>query len=225
MMFFFPSVRNNHTRNAHEKKIMSCLFRSLGYHVNADPNTTRQRICDYMEKDPLVSGEPISYWIWAQKAPNKAADYQDTDVHTNYLKPYINSMRKPSEWGSAIEIAAFCHMYDARVIVQNIRSNDMKGMSTLGVPMQKNRLLRIEFVPTKQPNQRKEEKHTDNSETGIKGATGTSSSSSSASPSSYSAEVHVSEVSKTSSASASASSSTLPTWEITWSGGHYEPVR
>lgn len=86
---------------------MSCLFNSLSYFIidiNADK--LRKIICDYIEHNPFL--------------------YDDIDVKmaaNNNIDKYVNKMRKTSTWGGAIEIKAFCDIYN---IIVKVKTNDNK---------------------------------------------------------------------------------------------------
>lgn len=99
---------------------MSCLFRALSAHTwNVDTEELRQKICDYLVRDPSISGAPASFWVWADKSRGNE-DYTET-IAKRYLDRYVNEMRRSSTWGGAIEIISFCQMYRARICVYDIR--------------------------------------------------------------------------------------------------------
>jgi hypothetical protein len=90
---------------------MSCLFRSLSYYIqNVNENELRDIIVDYLEKDPILIG-------------------QDTHlkdilkVQNTTISDYTAQMRQRHVWGGAIEIRAFCELFDMKVIVFVIREN------------------------------------------------------------------------------------------------------
>jgi hypothetical protein len=123
---------------------MSCLFNSLSHFIapQTDPQAIRQRICDYLQANsPIIDGMATH-------------DVLQLDS-LNTSDQYIGTMRSPCTWGGAIEIQAACNIWNARIVVHDIRGQDPKS---------------IEFLPV----------------------------------------------------------STVPadkTFELEWSGGHYEPVR
>lgn len=84
---------------------MSCLFRSLSFFVDSvDEDGLRQIICDYLEKNPPLMSDMTLQDILH-------IDGVDTD-------DYVRGMRNPSEWGGAIEIKAFCEIYQVGVVVR-----------------------------------------------------------------------------------------------------------
>lgn len=88
---------------------MSCLFQSLSSFVShQDFIKLRQDICDFLETNPkLVGGEIDLKTI--------------TELDDTSIEDYVRHMRSNSTWGGAIEIRAFCEMYDVNIIVKNIR--------------------------------------------------------------------------------------------------------
>ena len=104
---------------------MSCLFNSMSYFINEDwgPTGIRQRICDYLEKNlPILEGMETCN-VLEMEAP--------TAAH------YISNMRNSSTWGGAIEIQCACNIWNARIIVHDIRSHHSEN----------NNSNKIEFVP------------------------------------------------------------------------------
>lgn len=125
---------------------MSCLFNSLSHFIapQTDPQAIRQRICDYLQANsPIIDGMATH-------------DVLQLDS-LNTSDQYISAMRSPSTWGGAIEIQAACNIWNARIVVHDVRRQEQEQKS-------------IEFLPV----------------------------------------------------------STVPadkTFELEWSGGHFEPVR
>jgi hypothetical protein len=123
---------------------MSCLFNSLSHFIapQTDPQAIRARICDYLQANsPIIDGMATH-------------DVLQLDS-LNTSDQYIGAMRTLTTWGGAIEIQAACNIWNARIVVHDVRGQDPKS---------------IEFLPV----------------------------------------------------------STVPadkTFELEWSGGHYEPVR
>lgn len=86
---------------------MSCLFRSLSAFVSGmSTQTLRNYICDYMLSNPKLYGEDDARLFDILK-------WQGHRYHMNY----IEEMRHPDTWGSAIEIACFVNMFYCRVVV------------------------------------------------------------------------------------------------------------
>ena len=89
---------------------MSCLFNSMSHFIkeHGGPSGIRQQICDYLEKNlPILEGMETRD-VLQLEAP--------TAAH------YISNMRKPSTWGGAIEIQCACNIWNARIIVHDIRN-------------------------------------------------------------------------------------------------------
>lgn len=88
---------------------MSCLFNSLSAFVSVSPQKLRDEICDYIEANPtsLLPGLDEKILL-------------GTDMNR-----YVAAMRQPGTWGGAIEIQAFCQLYDAEVHVTNLRGSDL----------------------------------------------------------------------------------------------------
>ena len=108
---------------------MSCLFNSMSHFIKEDwgPTGIRQRICDYLEKNlPILEGMETRD-VLQLEAPSAAH--------------YISNMRKPSTWGGAIEIQCACNIWNARIIVHDIRSH-----------YSNNKNNKIEFLPLKSEN-------------------------------------------------------------------------
>jgi len=126
---------------------MSCLFNSLSHFIpQTDPQAVRARICDYLQANsPIIDGMATH-------------DVLQLDSLTT-PDQYIGAMRSPSTWGGAIEIQAACAIWNARIVVRDIRSGHGQTQS-------------IEFLPV-----------------------------------------------------SNAINSSDKTFELEWSGGHYEPVR
>lgn len=84
---------------------MSCLFRSLSAFVSSvDEDGLRRIICNYLEQNPKIMDDL------------SLQDILHVDgVHT---LDYVNNMRDPSTWGSALEIRAFCEIYQVGVVVR-----------------------------------------------------------------------------------------------------------
>ena len=108
---------------------MSCLFNSMSHFIKEDggPNGIRQRICDYLEKNlPILEGME-THDVLQLEAP--------TAAH------YISKMRKSSTWGGAIEIQCACNIWNARIIVHDIRSHNSDNNNN-----------KIEFLPLQKSN-------------------------------------------------------------------------
>ena len=116
---------------------MSCLFNSMSHFIKEDggPNCIRQRICDYLEKNlPILEGME-THDVLQLEAP--------TAAH------YISKMRKSSTWGGAIEIQCACNIWNARIIVHDIRIRNNKNNNNNNNNSNNNK---IEFVSLKSEN-------------------------------------------------------------------------
>ena len=126
---------------------MSCLFNSLSHFIapQTDPQAIRARICDYLQANsPIIDG--MSTHDVLQLDSSKTWDH------------YIGAMRASSTWGGAIEIQAACNIWNARIVVHDVRRTQEQTS--------------IEFLPV----------------------------------------------------STNATNATDKTFELEWSGGHYEPM-
>jgi hypothetical protein len=87
---------------------MSCLFISLDYFIKENSYIVRQKICDYLENNnTIIEGLDTKIIL----------DMENTN--------YVTSMRNPSTWGGAIEIQAACNIWNLRIIVKDIRQNNI----------------------------------------------------------------------------------------------------
>jgi hypothetical protein len=85
---------------------MSCLFNSLSYFIKEkSPDDLRQLICDYLLSNPKIMDtidvESVTQW--------------ESGVS---LELYIKNMRNTNVWGGAIEIKAFCEIFNVSVFVK-----------------------------------------------------------------------------------------------------------
>ena len=90
---------------------MSCLFNSLSHFIpQTDPQAIRARICDYLQANsPIIDGMATHDVL--QLDSGSPPDQ------------YIGAMRSPSTWGGAIEIQAACNIWNARIVVHDIRGH------------------------------------------------------------------------------------------------------
>jgi hypothetical protein len=108
---------------------MSCLFNSMSYFIKEEwgPTGIRQRICEYLEKNlPILEGMETCD-VLQLEAPSAAH--------------YISKMRNSSTWGGAIEIQCACNIWNARIIVHDIRTRNNNNNNN-----------KIEFLPLKSEN-------------------------------------------------------------------------
>jgi hypothetical protein len=84
---------------------MSCLFNSISYFLQEDPQVIRNKICDYLHQGhPIISGLNTQEVLEIDGTPN-----------------YVETMRKTSTWGGAIEIQAACNIWSMSVNVIDVR--------------------------------------------------------------------------------------------------------
>jgi len=100
---------------------MSCLFNSLSYFIpQTDPQAIRARICDYLQANsPIIDGMATH-------------DVLQLDS-LNTSEQYIGAMRTLTTWGGAIEIQAACNIWNARIVVHDIRSSHGKTIEFLPI--------------------------------------------------------------------------------------------
>lgn len=86
---------------------MSCLFDSLAKFVNdTNTDTLRGDICHYLSANPkLIDGENVEKTIM--------------NMYGISLPEYINKMSRSEVWGGAVEIKAFCDMFNVAVLVHH----------------------------------------------------------------------------------------------------------
>ena len=91
---------------------MSCLFNSLSHFIapQTDPQAIRARICDYLQANlPIIDGMTTH-------------DVLQLDSGSS-PDQYISAMRASSTWGGAIEIQAACNIWNARIVVHDVRQD------------------------------------------------------------------------------------------------------
>lgn len=91
---------------------MSCLFNSLSRFVQENPQTIRQRVCDFLEGDNILFDDV------------RSSDATMWENNTD-LSKYVSSMRSPSVWGGAIEIKAFCEIWGVAVEVFSVQGKSL----------------------------------------------------------------------------------------------------
>jgi len=86
------------------------------------PHGIRQRICDYLQNNlPILDGME-THDVLKMEAPS--------------YEHYISNMRKSSTWGGAIEIQCACNIWNARIIVHDMRFGNRNNNNN-----------KIEFLP------------------------------------------------------------------------------
>jgi len=106
---------------------MSCLFNSLSRFIvpQTDPQAIRQRICDYLQANsPIIDGMATHDVL--QLDSSTPSDH------------YISAMRSPSTWGGAIEIQAACNIWNARIVVHDVRRQEQEQKSIEFLPVATN---------------------------------------------------------------------------------------
>lgn len=86
---------------------MSCLFNSLSRFVPETSAQLRNRICNFLQ----------------QNSERVLPGLSDQVLFGMPKAKYVENMRRSSTWGGAIEIRAFCQIYNFEVEVVNIRRN------------------------------------------------------------------------------------------------------
>lgn len=93
---------------------MSCLFESLCSNIqDLKADQLRQMIVQYLQKNPILV---------PSEDKNSPGLRLDAVLHTEFgsnmtVEAYTAHMSHPDTWGGAIEIRAFCDMFNARVKV------------------------------------------------------------------------------------------------------------
>ena len=105
---------------------MSCLFRSLAYFVQyngntVDENEMRSIICKYLGTNPDILDNI------------KASDITNWESGKT-LHEYVINMENSSSWGGAVEIKAFCDIFNLKVIV-NFFGKSIEFLPRSGAPM------------------------------------------------------------------------------------------
>jgi hypothetical protein len=83
---------------------MSCLYRALSsFHQGVGTEQMRNLLCDYLSTNPQLGGEQADKVVaWETKKS---------------LSDYIGHMRSHHQWGGAIEIKAYCDLFNTNVKV------------------------------------------------------------------------------------------------------------
>ena len=90
---------------------MCCLFDSLASFIeNMDPLQLRLVLTNYLANDPIFFHE-------LQSGGRLSQLLRFENAQTPSLQSYVQTMSHPSTWGGAIEIRAFCDVFNARVLV------------------------------------------------------------------------------------------------------------
>ena len=108
---------------------MSCLFNSMSYFLNEDPQIIRNKICDYLQND-----RPIM-----QDLSTK------TILELGGTKNYIQTMRSPSTWGGAIEIQAACNVWGISVNVIDVRTSNRNVVNFIPINNTSSKTITLEW--------------------------------------------------------------------------------
>jgi hypothetical protein len=98
----------------------------MSHFINEEwgPTGIRKRICDYLEQNlPILEGMETRDVLQLESPSSEN---------------YIAKMRHASTWGGAIEIQCACNIWNARIIVHDIRSHYRHETNN-----------KIEFLPLK----------------------------------------------------------------------------
>lgn len=100
---------------------MSCLFDSLAPAVGLHPWVLRRAIAAYLKTDPKlledIKATDIISWTEGQD-----------------LQSYANRMAQSNTWGGAIEIRAFCELFEMNVIVHVLYTGYQFPVETSKIP-------------------------------------------------------------------------------------------
>ena len=88
---------------------MSCLFQSLGYFVRVHPDILRRQICEFLATDPVIIQPDFKVSVAIKFQP---------DIPSTSLAQYVQMMSLQHTNGGAIEIRAFCLLYNKNVKVE-----------------------------------------------------------------------------------------------------------
>jgi hypothetical protein len=97
---------------------MSCLFETLSTFIHGDPpDIVRQKICNYIAlKKPFPYVTSDDYIRWESALDSNS---------------YVSKMRHESVWGGAIEIQAFCELYNFCILCYDIRLRKNKHIQPI----------------------------------------------------------------------------------------------
>lgn len=87
---------------------MSCLFQSLGFFVRVDQVTLRRQICSFLAEDNVLIKPDLKVSDLIKFQP---------DIPSMSLEQYVHLMSLQHTNGGAIEIRAFCILYNKNVRV------------------------------------------------------------------------------------------------------------
>ena len=93
---------------------MSCLYDSLSKYVDIGSQDLRAKICDYLDRDPDIAG---------------CTAQQIVEWQANMSLDRYTALMRTNAWGGAIEIKAFCDIYETNVRVQIPDSREIEFIS------------------------------------------------------------------------------------------------
>jgi hypothetical protein len=101
---------------------MSCLFNSLCISVNMNSSELRTNIVEYLNTNPEfidnIKVEDIINWTFG-----------------NNLETYTRNMMNQNVWGGAIEIRAFCELFNMNVTVHVLYTGKQFTIETSKKPL------------------------------------------------------------------------------------------
>ncbi len=120
---------------------MSCLFKSIGFHINEKPENVRKQICVYLEENKSLFD-----------------DLDTAELLNSESNSYVENMNDSNTWGGAIEIKVACNIWNVRINVhhklsENIpkikknKKNKFKKMNNIDFLPKSSDTLKIEFIP------------------------------------------------------------------------------
>jgi hypothetical protein len=89
--------------------------------MQTDPQAIRRQICDYLQANsPIIEGMDTRDVLQLDSASSDQ---------------YIGAMRALTTWGGAIEIQAACNIWNARIIVHDVRAGNGHGQTIEFLPV------------------------------------------------------------------------------------------
>ena len=111
---------------------MSCLFDSLSFFFKINSNETRQKICNYLERNEKIIDEMDTKFILSLDGLTPAE--------------YIKNMRQEHTWGGAIEIQAACNLWNIKIVVHNKRNNPNTSIEFLPIKSSYSITINLEWT-------------------------------------------------------------------------------
>jgi OTU-like cysteine protease len=111
---------------------MSCLFDSLSFFFKINSDETRQKICNYLERNEKIIDEMETHFILS-------LDGLSSDE-------YIKNMRLTNTWGGAIEIQAACNLWNIKIVVHNKRNIPNTAIEFLPIKSKYSVVINLEWT-------------------------------------------------------------------------------